>query len=288
MQCDLDSATIHYEEFGPGQGQGHGQGRPIVFLHGWTMDRRMEIVDYEPIFAGRDGWRRIYPDLPGMGRSLAKRIHNQDDVLAALLAFLDRVLPRGDSFVLCGTSLGGYLARAIAAKRREQVAGLLLRMPAVIADTARRTLPPFRPLVANEALLASLGAETRAGLGEVLVQSPGYLEAQQRKLREVVQPAIAATAPLLAEMRADPRRYSLSFDLAEAEKGFARPTLIIAGRQDTTVGYRDAWDILESYPRATFAVIDRADHGWPLESPRLFAALVEDWLDRIELAERAA
>src|SRR4051812_21685926 len=201
MQCDLDNATIHYEEY--------GEGRPIVFLHGWTMDRRMEIVDYEPIFAARDGWRRIYPDLPGMGRSLAKRIHNQDDVLAVLLAFIDRVLP-GKCFVLCGTSLGGYLARAIAAKRREQVAGLLLRVPAVIADTAKRTLPPFRPLVSDEALLASLGAETRAELGEVLVQSPGYLEAQQRKLREVVQPAIAATAALLAEMRADPRRYGLS------------------------------------------------------------------------------
>jgi len=29
--------------------------------------------------------------------------------------------------------------------------------------------------------------------------------------------------------------------------------LIIAARQDTTVGYRDAREILQSYPRATFA-----------------------------------
>ena len=279
MQCDLDNATIHYEEY--------GQGRPIVFLHGWTMDRRLEIADYEPIFAARGGWRRIYPDLPGMGNSLAKRIHNQDDVLAALLAFIDRVLP-GERFVLCGTSLGGYLARAIAARRREQVAGLLLRVPAVVADTARRTLPPFRPLVSNEALLASFGAAERDVLGDVLVQSPTYLAAHRRKLCDLVQPAIAANAPVVAEMRGDPRRYGLSFNLAEAEKGFTRPTLIIAARQDITVGYRDAWDILESYPRATFAVIDRADHGWPLESSRLLAALVEDWLDRIELSEKGA
>ena len=283
MQCDLDSATIHYEEFGPGP----GQRRPIIFLHGWSMDRRLEIADYEPIFAVRDGWRRIYPDLPGMGQSLAKHIHDQDDILAALLAFVDRVLP-GQRFVLCGTSLGGYLARAIAAERREQVAGLLLRVPAVIADTAKRTLPPFRPLVANEALLVSLHADERAALGDVLVQSPSYLEAQRRKLRDVVQPAVAANAPIVAEIRGDPRRYGFSFDLAEAEKGFARPTLIIAARQDTVVGYRDAWDILESYPRATFAVIDRADHGWPIESPRLLSALVADWLDRIELSEMGA
>lgn len=283
MQCDLDSATIHYEEYGPGR----GQGRPIVFLHGWSMDRRVELPVYEPIFSVRGGWRRIYPDLPGMGRSTAKRIDCQDDVLEALLAFIDAVI--GDErFVLCGTSGGGYLARAIAARRREQVAGLLLRVPAVIADPTRRTIPPFEPLVKNQALVDALSEEERLALAEALVQAPAWLEAKRRQFRDLVAPAIAANAPLVAEIRADARRYAVSFDLAQVEKGFDRPTLIVAARQDRVVGYRDAWDILESYPRATFAVVDRADHGWPLESPKLLAALVEDWLDRIELFEKSA
>jgi len=102
MKCETGTATIDWEE--------HGEGRPILFLHGWTMNRRLEIADYEPIFAKRSGWRRIYPDLPGMGLSVAHDIKCQDDMLAALLAFIDKVLP-GQSFVLAGTSLGGYLAR---------------------------------------------------------------------------------------------------------------------------------------------------------------------------------
>ena len=77
------------------------------------------------------------------------------------------------------------------------------------------------------------------------------------------QPAIQATAPIANEIRTDPKRYGFSFDLIEAEKTFEEPTLIIAGRRDTTVGYRDAWSILDSYPRATFVALDRADHGWP-------------------------
>ena len=277
MQCELDSATIHYEE--------HGQGRPILLLHGWSMDRRVETAVYEPIFARRDGWRRIYPDLPGMGSSVARRIDNQDDMLAALIAFVDRVLP-GERFVLCGTSGGGYLARAIAARRRDQVAGLLLRVPAVIPNTAERTLPPFRALVHNQALLDALPSEERAALGDVLVQAPSWLDAKRRQWRELVAPAIAANAPLVAEIRADPTRYAVSFDLAAAEQGFDRPALIIAARQDMTVGYHDAWKIIESYPRATFAVIDRADHGWPVERSDLLAALVDDWLERIVLAEK--
>jgi pimeloyl-ACP methyl ester carboxylesterase len=278
MQCETEKATIDYEE--------HGEGQPIVFLHGWTMDRHVEASTYERFFAKRPGWRRIYPDLPGMGRSVAKNgFDSQDDVLDALLAFIDQVLPSG-RFLLAGSSAGGYLARAIAARRRPRIAGLLLRVPRIHAEDGQRTLPPFRPLVQDDAVMAGLNATERSELGNVLVQRRDYIEALGQRLRAVVQPAIQATAPIAMKIRTDPKRYAFSFDLAEAEKTFEEPTLIIAARQDTVVGYRDAWTILESYPRATFAVIDRADHGWPLDTPDLLAALMDDWLMRI--AERGA
>jgi pimeloyl-ACP methyl ester carboxylesterase len=279
MQCELDKAMIDYEE--------HGEGRPILLLHGWTMDRRVEIFDYEKIFATRPGWRRIYPDLPGMGRSVAKKgFASQDDVLEALLAFIDRVLP--GRFALAGTSLGAYLARAVAAHRRSRIAGLLLRVPCIFAEDARRTLPPFQALVTDDAFMASLDADDRAYLGDLLIQTSAYAESLKHKRDAVVEPAIRATAPIANEIRTDPKRYGFSFDLIEAEKTFDEPTLIIAGRRDTTVGYRDAWSILDSYPRATFVALDRADHGWPMETPNLLPALIDDWLARIALAERRA
>jgi len=58
--------------------------------------------------------------------------------------------------------------------------------------------------------------------------------------------------------------------------------LILAGRQDPTVGYRGAWGLIDEFPRASYAVVDLAGHHLGrIERPALFAALVADWLERM-------
>ncbi len=240
------------------------------------MDRRVEIFDYEKIFATRPGWRRIYPDLPGMGRSVAKAgSRARTTCWTPCWPSSTEVLPAAGSCWPAPRSAPIWRAPS-PARRRSRIAGLLLRVPCIFAEDARRTLPPFQALVADDAFMASLDADDRMSLGDLLIQTPAYAEALKHKDDAVVQPAIQATAAIANEIRADPERYGFSFDLVEAEKTFEEPTLIIAGRRDTTVGYRDAWSILDSYPRATFVALDRADHGWPMETPNLLPALIDD------------
>jgi pimeloyl-ACP methyl ester carboxylesterase len=62
---------------------------------------------------------------------------------------------------------------------------------------------------------------------------------------------------------------------------FEQPALIVTGRQDSVVGYAGQWDLVERYPRATFAVLDRAGHALPHEQPDLLGALVREWLQRV-------
>jgi hypothetical protein len=57
---------------------------------------------------------------------------------------------------------------------------------------------------------------------------------------------------------------------------------MLTGGQDSDVGYRDQWKILENYPRGTFAVLDRAGHGLAIEQSALFTSLVEEWVARVE------
>lgn len=164
MWCDVDDTSVYYETV--------GDGRPIVFLHGWSMDHRVEISDYEPIFDRHPEWRRIYLDLPGMGRTTAgPSITSQDRILAVVLKFIDQVLPR-QRFALSGTSAGAYLARGVVRDRAGAIDGLLLRVPCIIADDARRTVPSFHPLIEDRQLLASLDSADRGDLGDILVHRP--------------------------------------------------------------------------------------------------------------------
>ncbi|GAB7045638.1 alpha/beta fold hydrolase [Catenuloplanes indicus] len=47
------------------------------------------------------------------------------------------------------------------------------------------------------------------------------------------------------------------------------------------MGYADAWNRVEHYPRASFVALDAAGHNLMFEKRDLCASLVADWLARI-------
>jgi pimeloyl-ACP methyl ester carboxylesterase len=261
---------------------------PVIFLHGWTMDHRDETPVYEPIFKKRAGYRRIYPDLPGMGKSPGTdRIKNQDAYLDIALRFME-TMTGGKRFLLAGTSAGAYLARGAVQRIADRLDGLLLRVPLMVAADKKRDVQAFAPLIKDAGVMSGLKAADRQTYAQILVQSPSYLKAARRKQETQVGPAQrSADAKRLDPIRHDPSRYGFSFDADTLAQPFTAPTLIVTGRQDTIVGYRDAWRVVENYPRATFAVLDRADHGLPIDQDALYRALVNDWLNRVEEARNA-
>src|SRR5512132_18935 len=74
-------------------------------------------------------------------------------------------------------------------------------------------------------------------------------------------------------------RWALTPDHASAYPG---PTVVVAGRLDSTVGYAAATDLAGHYPYASLAVVDDAGHALPHEQPELLRALVAEWLARVE------
>lgn len=145
----------------------HGEGRPVLVLHGAGVDHREPEACFEPAFAGVVGLRRIYPDLPGMGRTAApEAMSSAEDVLDALLAFADEVAD-GTPYLLVGHSAGAYFAQAMAARAPEQVAGLALVCP-LLANV--RDVPKHRVVVGS----GEIGDDEFRGY--FVVQTPEMLE----------------------------------------------------------------------------------------------------------------
>lgn len=269
MECTLEKITVAYETF--------GEGRPIIMLHGWPIDHRHMVRFMEPVFEGREGWKRIYPDLPGMGNTPGMDwITHQDQMLDITLAFIDEVAP-GQRFVVAGTSYGGYLGRGVVHRKAEQMDGLLLTVPVIRALFKERTLPPQVTLVEDPALTSALEPGEKEPFEEIaVVQSRELLEGMRADIFPARDVADQAFLKRVSE------NYAFSFDVDALTAPFAGPTLFLMGRQDWVCGYRDAWEILENYPRGTFAVLDRAGHVLEAEQREISHALVSEWLDRVE------
>jgi pimeloyl-ACP methyl ester carboxylesterase len=268
---DVAGVQVHYVEHGP------PEGRTVVLLHGYTPDHRLMTGCFEPVFANRQGWRRLYLDLPGMGRTTAPdHFASSDDVFATVLGAIDRLVP--GHYALAGESYGGYLARGLVAAHRERVSGLALVCPMVAAPHADRDVPPHQVLV-QDGFCAALPAGSE--FAEVAVVQTE--ETYDRTQTEIVAGIELADDVALERIKKD---WAGNFPKEPDGTTYCRPTLFLLGRQDSSTGYRDAWRLLDHYPRATFAVLDRAGHNAQIEQPELFAALVDEWLDRIGEASR--
>jgi pimeloyl-ACP methyl ester carboxylesterase len=256
MEARAGDVAVHHVE--------HGGGRPVLVLHGAGVDHREAEACFEPVFGDVAGFRRIYPDLPGMGRTTAPdELRSAEDVLDTLIDFADEVSD-GAAYLLIGHSAGGYYAQAMAARVPAQVAGLALVCPLL---PGLRDVPEHRVAVGS----GEIGDEVFRSY--FVIQSPEMLDRYER----FVRPAAALVDEAALE------RIGERWELAGGhEPGYAGPTLVVAGRLDSTVGYAAAVDLLDQYPHASLAVIADAGHALPHEQPDVLRALVAEWLARVE------
>jgi len=251
-----------------------GEGKPVVMIHGFTPDSRLMKGCMEPIFSKREGYKRIYLDLPGMGETAgSEAVNSTDDMLEIVINFIDTLIP-GQSFLLVGESYGGYLSRGIIAKRKDKVEGVAFICPMIIPEMEKRSLPEHVVIIEDEEFIHKLSEEEREDFRSnhvVLDQNTWF-----RYKNEVVSGCSIADQQFLSKIR---QRYGFQFDVDSVS--FESPSVFLLGLQDSVVGYKDAFNILNNFPRATFAILDKAGHNLQIEQEVLFNNLINEWLDRL-------
>ncbi|NVM38652.1 MAG: alpha/beta hydrolase, partial [Candidatus Lokiarchaeota archaeon] len=226
MECDLEHIKIYYEIY--------GEGHPILMIHGFAPDHRLMKGCMEPIFENRDNYKRIYFDLPGMGKTIAPNwLKSSDQMLNIVLEFIDKIIPN-EKFIIASESYGCYLARGILLKRSSLIDGILFICPLIVAQPEKRDLPKDIKIVIKDVnLISSLTPSDAKELEEALViQSKDVWE----RYRNEVLPGLKIVDQKFMD-KIFPAHYEFSFEVDNLLQLYDKPTLFLLGRQDMTVGY---------------------------------------------------
>jgi pimeloyl-ACP methyl ester carboxylesterase len=179
-------------------------------------------------------------------------------------------------FLLVAHSYGSYLAQAIATQRPAQAAGVALVCPVMsMGEDNERALPEHTVVYTEGKIEGVLSPEDEAEYRNYfVVQTPETLKRYQETVASGVALADhAALERIFTQWELDPAPTNAA--------PYPHPALILLGRHDSTVGYADQWQLVEQYPRATFAILDGAGHALPHEQMPLVAALMTEWLTRV-------
>lgn len=249
-----------------------GSGAPLIMVHGMGVDHRL-LLPLDAALEAAGGWERIYLDLPGFGQTPALPAPGGLPELADWLDDVVGELVGQDRFALLGNSLGGLLVREVLARRGDQVAGLALIAPVVDPDPEQRDVPERTVLEKDEALLAELDEDDAEPFLEMaVIQTRPVWE----NFREHVLPGVRAVDTDAVERLE--HRYVLEGPLPEERFGEVdRPTLMVTGRQDDKVGWKDQLALAEHFPRLTLAMLDRTGHNVHLDQEAAVSAMVRNW-----------
>ncbi len=237
----------------------------LLLIHAFPLDARM----WEPqIGAVADALPVVAPHLPGFGGT-----PGAGDVMtmeAAAERCLSSLGESGvDHAVVCGLSMGGYVALELWRRAPGMFRGLILANTKAGADTEEAA-------AGRRALAARLVTE---GNG-FLVESPPPLLSDRApdhlrsRVRELIggQPAASIAAAALG-MAARPDSTS---DLAS----ITVPTLVVTSAQDTLIPADVSAPMAEQIPGATLALIEGAGHLSNLEAPDTFDELLTTHVER--------
>ena len=244
-----------------------GEGPAVLFIHGYPHDRSV----WAHPMAELEGFKRIALDLRGMGESDAPDLGYSIETYAGDLAALLDTLGIEET-VLCGLSMGGYVAFEFLRRWRRRVRGLVLMDTRAEADSpeARRGRDAAAA-TARESGAAALAATLLPGMLSPATLA-GSTDVVDRVRAMMASTPVSGIVGALGAMR----DRSDSTDLLPALAGL--PTLVVVGEDDTLIPPAQARAMADAIPGATLEVIPGAGHLPPVERPDATTRVLLDFL----------
>lgn len=246
-----------------------GEGKPLVLLHAFPLSADQWLPQLHRV---PKGWRFIAPDLrgfrgagpafedPGLGNL---SIDDYADDVIQLMIHLEV-----ERAVVCGVSMGGYVAFGMLRRAPRRVAGLVLANTRSTADTAEGRAGRDRMIdlarregpaaIAREMVPKLLGATSKANQPD--------LEDGVRRLIEMNSSdgIVSALQALKGRPDSTPLLSTISC-----------PTLVLSGDEDVIIPAAEAEAMHRAIAGSSLAVLPKIGHLSNLEAPALFNKALE-------------
>ena len=241
-----------------------GEGPAILFVHGYPLDRTI----WRDQVMAVEGYRRIAPDLRGMGQSdapdLGYGMSTYADDLGGLLDALGI-----HQAILCGHSMGGYIVFEFLRRWRDRVRAVILVDTAAEADGAEARR-------ARESTAATARESGAAAVADLLL--PKLLAAQAPedivgRLRTMIE---ATPVPGMVGALAAMRDRHDSTALLPTLSGL--PALVLVGADDTITPPESARRLAAGIPGGRLVIVPGAGHVPTVERPRETTAAILEFL----------
>jgi 3-oxoadipate enol-lactonase len=246
-----------------------GTGVPLLFIHGWPHDRTLWGAQLSGLPTQA---RCLAPDLRGFGDSTVEPPYSIEQFADDLAAFLQTV--DVDRAVVCGLSMGGYVALAMLRRHRALVRGLILTSTRATADTdeARQKRMRLIDFVEEHGVEILASKQLRTMVGETTFTSRlDVVEALRQLMAGAPLEGVVGGLRAMAERR----------DSTDLLAGIDLPTLVVSGSEDTFTPPAELRALAAAIPRSRFETIRGGGHLIPYERPAAFNHLVGEFLARI-------
>lgn len=244
----------------------------IIFAHGFPLNNELWI---HQLNAFGEKYHAIAPDFVGFGNSSREPELLEEITIGGFARDLELVrahLSGGQPIVLCGLSMGGYVALEYWSQFAGKLRGLVIvnSKPTLDTEEARAG----RMAMAEK---AEQGDNVLEGmehklLGQTSLDSrPDVCMATRQMIADTALPTVAAA------QRAMANRQNFETRLAK----LAIPTLVIGGEEDplASVAATETW--ASKIPDSHLEIIPASGHLTPLESPKEFNAALQNFLTQV-------
>lgn len=247
----------------------HGEGRPVMLVHGFGEDHRV----WEGLIAFlQPGYRLIIPHLPGTGRSPATDHLSMESMAAELKTIADKEDLK--KFTLIGHSMGGYISLAFAEKFSERLNGLGLFHSTAAADgdtkiESRKKSIEFLREHGTAAFLQSttqnlFAAENRALMAETIAAIANSNTYIGKETMIAFQEAM---------INRKDQRSTLEIN--------AFPILFILGKHDQAVPFAESLKLVHLPDLSYIHILQQSGHMGMLEEPVKANQYLKDFVDQV-------